>query len=428
MSFGNDSATQNAILKEYYTQDAVENELFEDNAFLGLVPKKEDVDGAYLAYPIQWGAGMGRSADFAIAQTMAAKTGENFSTFHVDLKINYEIATISDKLLLQAPKKDAGSFVDMITEIADSQLQNLTNDIGSSIYRDPDGARARVGTATTIASSTVFVANPSDIYLFEQGMSLDVAAAKFPSGSIRAYGSGNHGLYVGSVDYSTASFTIAVSPTPGATAVNMNDTVDGCPAIAQGDYIYQSGDRGAKIAGLAAWLPATVAANDSFFNVNRSANRVRLAGQSIDGTSGQSIASIIERGMAQVSAVGGRTTHIFMGHKKLADFSIEIGAKQVYTLKATNAQVGYKAISVMGAKGEAFAMGDLFCPGDAIYLIDMSTWELISQGKAAHVNDHDGNIWLRSPTAPGQEIRFESMCNLRCRKPRNNAVIKVVAS
>lgn len=428
MAFGNNSTSANALLKEFYSDEMVENMLFKEHVLFGLVSKKEDVDGKYFDYPIVVGAGMGRSATFANAQAMAALTGEVTVNFQVPLVENFEVANIANKLIMQAPKKDAGSFLDMVSLIANDQLENLGNDLAIGLYRSQAGDRGRIGASTTLASSKLTLANPRDIYNFEVGMALDLAQAQVTGGT-RAYGSGNHGLYIVAIDYASGSFTVGTTPSPNGTACNITDATDGCPTAGLADYIYVSGDRNLKMPGLADWFPQTVASNDSFMNVNRSMNRVRLAGQFYDGSSGQSIASTLETAMAMVASVGGKTTHFLMDHMKFAQLSLELGAKtQLVDVKSTNADVGYTGIRIAGQKGTAVCLGDLHCPSDRIYGLNMDSLELMSMGKAAHVWDEDGQVWLRSATQAGMEIRFYSYAALRCSNPRSNIAIGVTAA
>lgn len=422
---GNNSTNYDAILKEYYSEDEIENALFEDHKLLGMIPKKEDAEGRHYVYPVVIGAGQGRSADFATAQKMASLSGDGVVDFMVPLVENFAVANVSSKLMSQAKRKGPGAFLEAVSEIANNQRSSLGNDLSIAIYRGSDGARGKIGSTTTIASSTVVLATAADILNFEVGQQLDLASA-LTTGSTRAYGSNSHGLYVTSINPDAGSFTVGIAPSLNATACNISDAADGIPTAAVGDFIYPTGDRNVRFSGIFDWLPQTVASNDSFMNVNRSGYKTRLAGTWVEGRGGQSIASVLEGGMARVAQFGGKTTHIFMNYLKFAQLSTELGAKtQMVDVDSTKAGIGYTGIKVMGTKGPAIVLGDLHCPADKIYLLDIDTWDLLSVGKAARIWDDDGNTWLRMASASGLEIRFYSYCALACKNPRSNAVIQV---
>lgn len=427
MAFGNNSTSADALLKEFYSDKEVERALFKDHVLFGLLPKQEDVSGRHYVEAIVVGTGQGRSATFATAQSQAALSGETVLDFMIPLVENHEVANIASKLISQAPNKGPGAFLKAVSLIADNQLQNLGNDISISIYRGADGSRGTIGSATTIAGSVLTFANASDALNFEIGMQLDLAAAV--TGGVRAYGSANHGLYVIAVDYSKGTLTVGTTPVAGGTACNISDTTNGIPTAAVGDFVFAAGDYGLRFSGLSDWLPATVASNDSFMGVNRSSNRVRLAGTFYDARNGQSLCSALENGMALVAQQGGTTSHWLMSHPKMSQLSQELGAKaQLVDVKSTNAQVGYTGIRIAGAKGVAICLADPHCPSDRMYGLDIDTWSLVSQGKMARVWQEDGLVWLRSATAAGMEIRFYSFGALACSNPRSNIAVQTTAS
>ena len=61
-------AAAQGLLKEYYTDDKVENLVYEERPFLALVRKMTEFGGEWLPVPIITGVGQGRSSTFANAQ------------------------------------------------------------------------------------------------------------------------------------------------------------------------------------------------------------------------------------------------------------------------------------------------------------------------------------------------------------------------
>jgi hypothetical protein len=426
MAFGNTVSSADALLKNLYSDDEVENALFEDHPFFGMVPKDEKSVGRQFEFPVVIGAGMGRSASFTVAQTMAGLTGEIVRKFNVTLVSNHADATASSEIVMESQSNE-GAFLQMVQLIGDDQLSNFGTDVAKSLFRNGSGSRGVISTATTIASSSLKLTNPLDILNFEVGMQLDVAAAEV-SGSTRAYGSGAHGLYVSAVNYDTFTLTIATTPVPGGTPVNMNDATDGIPTIAHGDFIYCKGDRNSKISGVEAWIPYGGPSATTFFGVDRTVNPTRLAGRYLDGTAAYTIGAILEDAIAKVYTVGGKITHFFMTPRAFAEFSKELGSKaQLVDVSSTNAQIGYTGIKVAGGKGTVVCVPDPDCPSDRIYGVNMAKWQLRSIKKAVHIWELDGKVWLRAPSDSGMEIRFFSMAQLVCKSPRDNITIKITA-
>ncbi len=427
---GNTPINEDALLKEYYTSDKLEIDLFEDNVFIGMVPKDESVEGREYVSAVVYGASQARSADFATALAMSALVSESVANFKVPYVSNHAIARISADLISQA-RTSEGAFMDAVTLIGDDVESNMMLDVAISAYRTSDGARGNISAGTTVASSTLTLANPLDILNFEIGMQLDLAAAQ-SSGNPRAYGSGSHGLYVVAVNYDTYSLTVGTTPATGGTPCNITDAVNGIPTASAtsnttyGDYIYVTGDRNAKMHGILDWIPYGGPTSALYCGLDRTPNPTRLAGRWMDGTTGANIASVLEDGIAQLTSTGGRPTHCFVTPKKFADFSKELGAKaQMVEVKSTNANVGYTGIEVAGTKGKVVVLPDRSVPSNRMLLLRLSSWEMISSGKIASIWQEDGKVWLRSYNAAGMEMRFYGQGNLRCKSPRDNMTIAV---
>jgi len=425
MAFGNSFTSYDALLKEYYSDDALENEIFSENPFLGLVPKMEKQTGRHFVQPLVYSAGQGRSASFSTAQSMASLTGELAVDFLLTRAENHAVANVSSQTIA-ATQNDKGAFMEAVTLISDNQLQNLTNEIADSLFRGTSRARGQIASSVSLSGSTISFVNPKDVLRFSVGMALDVAAAE-TSGNVRAYGSAGHGLYVSAVDYANATISIGTTPTPGATACPLNDSTNGIPTIATGDYIFAVGDRNNGLAGFGAWIPyGGVASNDSFFGVNRSANPVMLAGNWLNGQGGTT-EEVLEQALAQVGEVGGNLTHFLMPFKKFADLAKSLGSKAQIVDSKVSPQIGYKGIEVVGPRGTVTCIPDRNCPSTMIAGVNVKDWQLNSIGKIVHVWDEDGKVWLRSASDSGMEIRFYSLGQLVCKAPRNQINIQVSA-
>lgn len=426
MAFGNNSTSDDALLKNLYSDDKVTKALFMKNKFMAMLPKNEEVPGRYFVNPLVVSSGQSRSAKFSVAQSMAALSGELVVDFQVPLIENHADATVASKLIAQT-QTDKGSFLRAVALIADDQLINFGNDLSVSLYRTSDGSRGQIDASTTLSGATLVLKNAKDVLNFEVGMQLDLASANTGT-TVKAYGSNNHGLYVSSVNYSAGSLTVGTSPTANsaAPAGGIQDAADGIPTAAAGDYIYVTGDKSLKLNGFQDWIPfGAVASNDSFLNVNRSANQVRLAGNYLDGTAGQSLVGTLEDAINQVGEQGGELTHFFMNYKQFGLLAKELVGKVQISKTPLDDEIGFESIAIVGSTGTVVCLPDRACPSNTICGVNLDTWELLSVGKAVHVWDEDGKVWLRSPSDSGMEIRFYSFCNLMCKDPRQNINVRV---
>ena len=423
MAFGNTSTSDDALLKELYSDEAVQKALFVENKFFSMVPKNENAPGRHYIHPIVVGAGQSRSATFSTAQSMAGLTGEQIVDFQVGLLENHADANVQSKLIAQT-SSDKGAFLKAVALIADDQLINFGNDVSVSLYRTSDGNRGQIDSTTTLASSSLKISPLKEVLNFEVGMQLDLASSK--TASKRAYGSNGHGLYVTAVDYVQGILTVGTSPVAGGTACNITDAADGIPTAQTGDFIFVTGDKGLKLNGFQDWIPyGGVASNDSFLGVNRSSNPVRLAGNWLDGTGGQSLVATLEDAISQVGEVGGKLDTMMCNYKQFSQLAKELVGKTQITKVSVDGELGYESIEIIGATGPVRVIPDRSCPSTLIAGMNLDKWELLSVGKAVHVWDEDGKVWLRSPTDSGMEIRFYSFCNLLCKSPRDNINIKV---
>jgi hypothetical protein len=424
MTIGNTSSSLSAMLKELYSDDRVANAIYKKNALLGMVPKDEKIEGKYFVQPIVYGAGQSRSASFSTAQSMSAKSGELMADYIVQYVENHDDATVATKLMAMSTS-DKGAFLRAIKLIPDNHMQNFGNDIAVSMYRDSSGFRGRISSDTTLASSTLKLAQAADATNFEVGMQLDVAQTQ-SSASTRAYGSASHGLYVSAVNVTAGTLTVATTPVPGGTPCNITDSTDGVPTADHGDYLYVTGDRNAKFQGLSGWIPyGGPTGGDSFYNVDRTVMPTRLAGTYIDGTSGSSISSVIEDAIAQTNLIGGDPDYCFMPFKKFAALSKELGSKaQIVNVQST-AQVGYEGIKVAGSGSVVTCLADRSCPANSMFLVKMDTLKLRSWGQIVRLWDLDGNIWLRTPSDSGMEIRFYSLGAFTVQEPMHCCNIRV---
>lgn len=432
---GNTLVSLDAILKEYYRDGGVVNTTFESNPLWAMLSKKTNtmggVGGRSFLWPVKYATSQGRSAVFGTAQTGGQQTSTQSVDFIVPNVTNYQYTTLSTQVILQT-KGNRNAFVDAVTLEMDGCLDNLGRDMGGAVYGDGSGLRGNIGAGTTLASSLLVFSIIDSSMQFEVGMQLDLCAAG--TQTPRAYGSAGHGLYVIGVDRTQGTISIGTTPNPqSATACNITDAVNGIPTAAVGDGLFVVGDENAKVVGLAGWLAYGGPSATPFFNVNRTTDPTRLAGQWLDGTQ-LSVEEAFITGTTVVAKQAGG-----MGRNQVSEFFIPFN-KYSQLLKSQVARtiidvaigegeepdVSFPGVELMTAQGPVKVMPDNNCQPNRMYGLDLSTWKFLHVGPdPVSLWNLDGVDMLRTASADGVEIRFYSFGALVCEKPGANIVISV---
>jgi hypothetical protein len=315
----------------------------------------------------------------------------------------------------------------------DGCLDNSGRDMGGAVFGDGTGLRGTISTGTTIASSTLTFALVDSSLQFEVGMQLDLC----PVGTQtpRAYGTANHGLYVIAVDRINGNITIGVSPSPTAATCNINDATNGIPGAATGDGIFVAGDENAKITGLGGWLVYGGPSATAFFNVNRTIDPTRLAGQYLDGSQ-LSIEDAFIQGTSLVAKQAGGTgrgqvSDIFLPYNKYSQLLSSQVARTIIDVaigEGDEPDVSFPGVEVMTAQGSVTVMPDNNCPPNRMFGLDLDTWKFLHVGPdPISLFNLDGLDMLRTASADGLEIRFYSFGAMVCEKPGANIVWNVNA-
>lgn len=401
-----DMTALNPVLKELIDSQKVENTVYKDNPMFAMVPKNTGMGGKYYPQPIQVGVGQGRSSVLANAQ--ANQTSSVFQEFLVTPASDYAFSTIDRRTLLSA-KTDKMAFVNAATNARDSALRAIKNSLGSGIFRSGTGS---IGKIASIASGVVTLVNALDIVQIELNMTLQANATD--GGTPRAALG-----YVTNINRALGQFTVSATAVGGSAG-----TPSGWAAA---DFILVQGDANAKIKGLDAWIPFTDPTNTPFFGVDRTTDRVRLAGVAYDG-SAQTIEEGIQDGLNLVSNLGDGSTDIIMTNpNSLTALIKSLGSKVSFIDLSANAQVGFRGVEIQGPRGMVKILADRNCPAYLAYALQMDTWQFLSVGEAPALVEEDGLAMLRSPSADSYELRFAYYGQLSCSAPSYNGVFKLSA-
>lgn len=401
-----DLTAMNAALKELYDGQVVENLVYADNPFLAMVPKKTDFGGKYKPVPIITGASQGRSATFANAQ--GNQSPVQIESFLLTRATDYSIATIDNQTML-ASRTDKMSFLEGSKVVIDGAIRSITLSLASSLFRSGTGSIGAIG---SISTGVITLTNSADVVQFEVNMVLQANATD--GGTPRAALG-----YVIAVD--RIAGTVTVSASSGGSA--------GTPTSwTAADFLLVQGDNNAKIKGLQAWLPATApATNDNYFGVNRSVDRVRLAGVYYDG-SAQSIEEALIDASSLLAREGGKPDVAIMGFASYSALEKSLGSKVQYIDLKGPADIAFRGIMINGAASQIKVFADRSCTTQTCYLLQMNTWCLECLGDAPQILRYgDGLEMLRVYNADAGEVRVGYYAQLRTNAPGWNAQVKLAA-
>lgn len=399
-----DLATANAILEEWYAGQPVPNQAYKKNPYLAMVPKYEEAGGKYYPVPCQFEVGQGRSSTFATAQ--ANQTPNQYASFLMTRKKDYDIGTI-DNELLEASMSDKGAFLREATNIIDGSVRGAMLSAASSCFRSGTGTIGRVSTTVAISSGVITLNSPADVCQFAVGMTLQANATD--GGTPRAALG-----YVIARSIRNGTITVSATAVGGAAGTPSGWTTS--------DYLLVQGDNNAKFSGLSGWLPMTdPTSSDNFYGVNRSVD-YRLFGVQYDG-GGQPIEEAIIDHALLLAREGADTTDFFTNYGSYSALQKALGTKREYE-DSEAAGIGFRALLIDGADGPIRCYSDRNCPAMTGYMLQLNTWKLLSLGKVPKVLKYDdGNTMLRVYNLDAAECRVGYYANLSCNAPGWNGQI-----
>ena len=394
------------VLEELYlSEDRLNDIIMRDNPALGILPKSTEGGGKFRHVQLKHIRPQGRSATFADA--VSDRVGSTRVGYDVTWTSNYQIAGIDGDVLDDA----AGNRVILIDHIEtemDGAIDNIKDDLATSLFRNSGGARGvQAGAA---ASDVITLANPEDIVNFEVGM---VIVADATDGTGIAIVDATESTIValdrdaGTIEFDTAA----------ATLIDTN-------------FLFVAGDYGLKWAGFDSWIPlAAPTGGDSFFGVDRSVDPVRLAGVRYDGT-GDTINAGIVNGAARIRRwkKGSQVDIAFLNPLKFAELENTLdGRKRVEEVMGSGqaASLGYKAIMLATPAGDVPVVSDPNCQLDTCWLLRKDSWMIETTGQMVRLLDEDGNAFLRQSSQDGWELRCKSRGNVWNREPGSNGRVTV---
>ena len=401
-----------AALKTLYPSDVIKNLAYKNNPLFALIPKDETFYGDSSKEPIVIGTPQNRSASFSGANV--STTNSTLKAFLLTRKTNYSMAAIANETL-EASQSDKGAFMKAVQFEIDQALLALTRSIAVQMYRSGTGTVAQIASTATVNSSSTMVtlAVADQATNLEVGMSIALSATD--GGAAR---SGT--AFIVSIDRAAGSFL--ASGTANGSAAALTGLITGAAAS---DFIYQAaGDVNATISGLTAWLKGSdITAGDSYYNVDRSVDKVRLGGIKVDG-SALTIEAAIVQGATLAAREGGRPDYVFVSFRDWNRLISELGSKVQYTdvnVNEAEVKASFSGVRINGANGVMTVVADQNCPAGVAFVLQMDTWKLKSLNEAVRLFNADGLTMIRDSSSDSLLVRAFSYANLSCRAPGFNA-------
>lgn len=385
------------FLKEWYQGTVVADLVYDNNPYLGIVPKNPNVRGNVYPKPIRYANIPGGSALYATAhanQNPAKR--ERWECSHVD---NYAKATVENKVM-ELSMGDPAAFREALQDAVDSAFSHFGNDMAYELFGDGTGTR---GTIASVAGAPTYTLGAGETRFFEVGMICEVRDS---GGTPRA---GNP-YTITAVDRAGDSITFSATVTAGAAT----------------DIVSREGDYNAKADGLAAWL-VTGATPGTFNGVDRNDDPTRLAG--VDGTPGTTAGSEITESLvltgADLQSQGGKPNLIILNPQDRATLALETEFRggRYAKVKSTEGNISFSALSIETGAGEVPVISDPNCPQNVGYMLDTRTNELFSAGGVPRMFGKDGSIYHREETADTLAFYLFGFYNLCIQNPGGNAKI-----
>lgn len=412
-------SNQDAVLKDYYTDDKIKEQSYGENPFFAFVKKERGqmAGGRRYVQPVEFAHPGGSSANYAKAMTNG--TTSQYEDFLIARKKQYQRVQVDHELMF-ATQSQRESFRKALDEF-DRGMKGLGEKIGRRLYRTQGGALAKMANSS-VAVAVITLADKASSFNFHIGQILTFAAA---DGTGVEWDSGDT-TTVTAVDNENGLITVADT---------LNVKITG---ITTTSYVFAEGDFGQCLSGLEDWLPVDDRSTKlaaSFHSVTRSAAPDYLGGIYMDGTPMGGLDEVIIKLVGKIGKYGGQTSHIFANPESLSDLELISNSKMRIVAEVNSKIIGDSGEVLVGFTGYRAIVGgrsvkiygDRNCPSNRLYALQLDTWTLWHTGNLVNWL---GESYTGSKLQPSQnddcaEARLGSYQNLGCSAPGWNGVAKI---
>jgi hypothetical protein len=379
------------------------------------VPTKyDDFDGGELKFPFNQDMPVGVSPNFQLAQS--SPTASTFDGWTLTTpKTLYGFLTIDAQAMKRA-RKDIGAWLRVrakeTNEIRDYMKMVLG---GHAFWGDGAGNLAQVVSVTGSNPVTIINVSRRETIKFHKNQRLHAATTR-TGGAVKAGGGSNLVYRVDGINRKTGDLTVTrLSSTTDAAAL---------------DYLYLEGAYDAFPLGVQAFLPATdpgvSGVPATLLGMTRTDDPVMKAGWRGDWQG-----SITETAKALAADMGqymdSTTTALWLSRYNWFRLEQEQTAEgRVIRDQSATARFGSPGLVLQTPEGDVTVVSDPYCPQNAGFFLDNSTWETHHLDPLIHVVDDDGNVAIRQTADDGIEIRLRSWSENICQRPFKNGRIQIL--
>lgn len=440
MPISSNVSAVNAVLKFLY-KAGVPNATYNKQALLSKMKVSSDFTGEKKVLAIQYTnpQGFGSSFDRAYLHASSAEQYSRWQLFRVQ---HYGFARVDGEVMRTAV--DPGALVNVWKNRTQSVVRGMHNSAGRLIYGAGTG---KIGAPNAAGSgtSTITLTVPADVANFERGMYITMYTAdSFGASYINlttgaavtsAPAEADRVRYVSAVSRDIASGTATLTLAADGVYVATATWSAGAIIVRDGDGItYSSGstsyDTNAKSpAGIEQWISGnqigTAPYGNTLFALDRSTDKLRLGGQSLDATGLNMVealqtleANILFQGIGYPDTIV--VNPIDLGNLKKSALSdvIRIPAQD------PKQNLNFQEVQFIGQNGPISFLSDPFCPKGKAYMLKMDTWALhTAPGGMFQLVDWDGVNYLRLTDQDVYEARFASYYQLGCDNPGANGYV-----
>lgn len=399
-----------AFFKTRYPQKKIANLVEFGQPTLEALPKSDELTGLATIVPMQLSGPQGLSS------TITGALGAVSSSFGAAWAIttaDYYGGLVIDAKSMMAAKNDQGAFFKLKEREMDGMLTSLGNSFEAALWGNGSGSIGQVasdpGTATTFT-----LLNTADAFNFYKNMVINFYDNS--SGALGTVADGGTRVVTG-VNYGTGVITVDA-------AIDADVSSDA--------HIVRAGTNDLLIKGIPAWIPATDP-TDTFFGVARTLHPQMLGGwrQSYLG----SIEETVKTLDANIRRVNQAPKTLWLSYSNFNRLEMELGARGYRMEDGSGKKFGAPSLMMTGPGGPVVVKAGPYVPGNAAFLLDMSTWRIGTLGALPHLVQDDGltarvvGVAASSGTSLAMdavEIRYRAFWQLICDNPFANGRAEIL--
>lgn len=315
---------------------------------------------------------------------------------------------------LELARTPMGRLIDTKAQEADGVAEAMLNSLEFEIWGDQTLALGRV-TVSGTTTVTATLATPSDVYNFQHGQHVTSNTA--------ADGSGTAHTNVYRVD----------ELDPQAGTVTLIRVEDNSSAIANNDYVHVVGTAGSGMPGIPKFIPAS-APSDTLLGVTRNGSPA-ISGWRFPfrGTISETIQWTFS-GMGRWVRRSKARFNVCLSTTDWLRLSLEQEGRAAFTDPTAIAKWGVEGLTVRTSWGPITCVAVPQLADGRGYVIDWSSWKLMTLKNLPHVIDEDGLTFERGGIdAPDGykngdlfAMKFRIWKHLLCVEPMSNATFPTV--